>query len=423
MTGDQCTVRRVVWREVFPWLLLVRTFRLALRIPILSIVTVAIVVMPLGWRAAEFLFVGPDSQSDAAFTANVHQNSSWLVSPAKSLHPIASWPVRSDDLRASAFGFGNIFFNIAAPFIQLFRPEITAPKAAYFLMGGLWTLCLWSFVAAVVTRLAGVELATDRRLSLRSAVKHAARNIAAYLGAPLYPQAGVVIVALPLIVLGVLMRADVGVLLAGIIWPLALVAGFILSVLLLGLLFGWPLMWPVISLEEQGDAFEALSRSYSFALQKPLHYLFYVAVGSILGAFGVLFVFTFAEGVLALTSWGINWGSGNPRAIALFQPTPTALGSTARGGIWLINLWSGLIRTIALAFSFSFFWCAMSGIYLLLRRDVDQTEFDDVYIDEDETRVPKAVLDSMPSPSVSASQPVERADAEKSVGDLPSDNS
>ena len=37
-------------------------------------------------------------------------------------------------------------------------------------------------------------------------------------------------------------------------------------------------------------------------------------------------------------------------------------------------MWEGLLRTIAAAFSYSFFWCAAAAIYLLLRRDVDQPQ-------------------------------------------------
>jgi hypothetical protein len=177
----------------------------------------------------------------------------------------------------------------------------------------------------------------------------------------------------------------------------------ITAVLLLGLLFGWPLMWPVISLEEQGDAFEALSRSYSFALQRPLHYLFYLLIASLLGALGVLFVFTFAEAVLGLSMWGISWGTGTARLATLAStPVDTDGFSMREGGVWLIGMWSSCIRTVAVAFPFSFFWCSMTAIYLLLRRNVDHTEFDDVFISNEENRVPQPLLDSLQTPAAAA---------------------
>ena len=39
------------------------------------------------------------------------------------------------------------------------------------------------------------------------------------------------------------------------------------------------------------------------------------------------------------------------------------------------------------ALSHGYFWVAVAGIYLLLRRDADQTETDDVYL-EDESETP-----------------------------------
>jgi len=43
----------------------------------------------------------------------------------------------------------------------------------------------------------------------------------------------------------------------------------------------------------------------------------------------------------------------------------------------------GVVRACASAFSFAFFWCAAAAVYLLLRRDTDQTELDDVVVEDD----------------------------------------
>ena len=40
----------------------------------------------------------------------------------------------------------------------------------------------------------------------------------------------------------------------------------------------------------------------------------------------------------------------------------------------------GLVRLVTTGFIFSFFWCVAGAIYLLLRQDVDDKEFDDVYV-------------------------------------------
>ena len=51
-----------------------------------------------------------------------------------------------------------------------------------------------------------------------------------------------------------------------------------------------------------------------------------------------------------------------------------------------INFWNAVVKSLAAAFLHGLFWCLASAIYLLLRKDVDQTEMDEIYlIDEKRT--------------------------------------
>jgi hypothetical protein len=45
----------------------------------------------------------------------------------------------------------------------------------------------------------------------------------------------------------------------------------------------------------------------------------------------------------------------------------------ARGFLWLVPT----------AFGYSLFWCFATAVYLLLRRDVDLTEFDEVHAEDE----------------------------------------
>ena len=103
-----------------------------------------------------------------------------------------------------------------------------------------------------------------------------------------------------------------------------------MALLLLGLLFGWPLMWATISAEGT-DSFDALSRSYAYVFQRPLHYLFYALVAGVIGWLGWLLVQNFAAGVVWMGYWAAGWGSGgrcNPgvmngtAAAVLAMPAP-----------------------------------------------------------------------------------------------------
>ena len=64
------------------------------------------------------------------------------------------------------------------------------------------------------------------------------------------------------------------------------------------------------------------------------------------------------------------------------------MGAASQTGVFLIGLAIAFVRMLASAYAYSFFWCAVAGIYLLLRRDADNTEMDDVYLDDEgETEV------------------------------------
>ena len=55
-------------------------------------------------------------------------------------------------------------------------------------------------------------------------------------------------------------------------------------------------------------------------------------------------------------------------------------------GVLLMDFGTGLVRTIAAGFGYSLFWCLTAALYLLLRWDTDQTEFDEVFVDHQTRR-------------------------------------
>jgi hypothetical protein len=188
------------------------------------------------------------------------------------------------------------------------------------------------------------------------------------------------------------MRLDVGVLIAGLAWLFVLLGGLAMAILLLGALFGWPLMWGVISSEQHGDAFEAFSRSYSYTFGRPLHYLFYAVLAVVFGSLSWLVVYHISELVIVTGRLAAAWGAGPERwrevmlsMQASVADGPSTITSLAIGG-WLIGSFESVVRTIATAFGYSFFWCQAAAVYLLLRRDVDQTEFDEVFVEREDRR-------------------------------------
>ena len=51
----------------------------------------------------------------------------------------------------------------------------------------------------------------------------------------------------------------------------------------------------------------------------------------------------------------------------------------------MIHFWAGCVKLLAVGYLFSYFWTASTAVYFLLRRDVDHTEMDEVFLDADQS--------------------------------------
>ncbi len=380
MAEPSRTLHAVAWTDVFPWLAIFRVFGLATSMPILFLASLALLIAPLGWYGAELLL--PQDEQLTMLDDVLIANRTW---PGQEMAWRDVQPSTGDGSGVPAAltsPIQKVFEDSVMPLAQLFSRTITFTQFCYFLVGALWTLAIWSFFGGAIARIAVVRVGRNEREGMVDAMRFAGRRFMAFFASPLFPLAGVVVIVLLATPLGLLMRADIGVLLASLVWLVVLIGGVVMTVILLGLALGWPLMWGALASEEMGDVFEASQRCYSYTFGKPLHYLFYACVALLFGAAGWLLVYYFAEMVLSLSNWAVSWGAGNARLLEIAQ----AESGVAGVGNTIIQLFQGLVYTVAVAFRYAFFWCAAAVIYLLLRRNVDHTEMDDVYVEDEPQR-------------------------------------
>jgi hypothetical protein len=264
----------------------------------------------------------------------------------------------------------------------LASPTLTFAGLVCLVLCGLWGITIWAFFGAAITRIASVQLATGQRIGMAAAIRHAAGKWPSYFFAPLLPLFGVALAVLPVFCVGLFLRIGFTAFLAGlVVWPLVLLAGLVMAILLVGLLFGWPLMWGTISTEGT-DSFDALSRAYAYTFQRPLHYLFYAVVAAAIGGLGWILVRNFAAGIIWMGYWAAAWGCGNDLITSILG-RGEPLSGMSHGGAVMIHFWAGCVKLLAVGYLFSYFWTASSAIYFLLRRDVDSTAMDEVFLDAD----------------------------------------
>jgi hypothetical protein len=417
------TVRSVVWTELFPWLNIVRTFRMAISPRMLILGAIGALLTATGWFIIGGALSG-ESQS-TQWTKDYFSRCPWTAvtddivpnRPGEKLGCKYQTPQVAGDLQPIPADKQQPSNPMLAVWTMLTQPATAglSPKqpgwkhtpfksAVCVLLCGLWAVAVWALFGAAICRMAAVQLAADEHMGMFAALRFAWKKWPSYCAAPLLPVGGALGTAAVIAVLGWLMYAlsGVGMLLGAVLWPLVLIAAFVMALLLLGVLFGWPLMWGTIS-AEGSDSFDALSRSYAYTFQKPLHYLFYVIVASIIGWLGWLLVREFAAGVVWLGYWSAGWGCGASR-IAYFLDPNKYPGGASGFAVHLVHFWAGCVKLLAVGFLFSFFFSASAAIYFLLRRDVDAAELAEVFLDADQSEpapsLPEIVADSAGAPVV-----------------------
>jgi hypothetical protein len=362
------------------------------------------------------------------------------------------------------------------PIVYFLSPRNDFWSRFYFLCVTLWTLLTWSLFGGAITRIAAVEIARNDSVGLFEALRYTFKRFVYYITAPLFPLGVVFFVLVGLAIFGLLyMIPAVGdVLIAGLGWPLALIGGLIMAVALVGLI-SWPLMSATIS-AEGSDSWEAVSRAYSYLINRPWQCVWYSVVAIAYGGVIVFFIGFMSSLAVYLAKWGVSqtpfiqMAGRDPSFLFVYAPTSfgwrelllegtevngaeVVASRTSRvsetgivGGIsrsnrisaenyaayyntlkWynklgagLVAFWLGLVFLGVLGFGYAYFWVASTIIYMLLRRSMDAAEMDEVYFEEDEYegfRMPAPAPVPAPSAPVrpSSSLPVVEAPAPRPV--------
>lgn len=374
-------IRTVVWSEVFPCLNIVRAFRLAISLRSLVLGAIGILLTVFVWGVIGMVF-GDDTPATKWLEPLSSTPWSTLTSAVPDRPGVAPLPDAASSPVVRSWAF------LSSPAVNgLNETGCSVRSVACIVLCGLWAAAVWAFFGAAICRTAAVRLAADEQVGVGAAIRFASRKWPSYFFAPILPVIGVAGATFLIFLLGLFMRVNAGMVLAGFLWPLVLVAGFLMAVLLLGLLFGWPLMWAAISVEGT-DSFDALSRTYAYVFQRPLKYLFYVLVAGVVGWLGWILVREFAAGIVWLGYWGAGWGCGRETIAAILNPdlAPKAeLNGAGQFGAGMIRFWAGCVKMLAVGYTFSYLWTAAASVYLQLRRDVDAAETDEVFLDADAT--------------------------------------
>ena len=418
MINQHDKLREVAWNELFRWLVLLRAVRIALLARVLVLGAMGLIATTLGWWAIDYVFSA--STDPVVHECRMADDRERLALEHvarvfdRHLGPERRCVVPAGGQRAGRSAGEPVAVSHAAVHQHVSR----RPDA-----GRVSVLCAVRRLGAVgvgpVRRGDHADRGTEvhARRSARSARRAEACGRAncrrtAWRRCSRWP--GRPCLALQLVVLGWIMRLDLLALVAAFAWPFVLLLGLLMAILLIGALVGWPLMWATVSVEGT-DAFDALSRSYAYTYQRPLRLLWYVLLAAILAAVSMFIVKLFATSAISLGNWSVSWGLDEETYREIVAPLPAATrrrvataasstdASAARtmaplwprptsadeltGTRWLaakaIRFWKSLLGALAAGYQAGFLWVAAVGVYLLLRKDIDGAEMDEVYVEDE----------------------------------------
>ncbi len=257
----------------------------------------------------------------------------------------------------------------------------------------LGLLIIWSVVAGSITRMVAVEFAKGEKIGLKNSLTFAIGKFWSYFCSPLMPILGILFFVACNVIGGFLGQIEfAGEIAVAVGFPLAIISGFIILFLGIVGIIGFFLMYPTISVEGS-DAFDAISRSYSYVLSRPLHFLsLFVSIITC----GIIMTFMASYGaclVMKTTYFtvGIGMGgkldeirafiaglSGAKATLEILDPISMRIAAL------FFMLYIVAIKMVVGSIIITFAGSVSTIAYLIIRKDVDGTEMDDVYIEEDD---------------------------------------
>jgi hypothetical protein len=268
-----------------------------------------------------------------------------------------------------------------------------------------------------ICRIAALQFARGEKPGLTEALRFSIKKFTSFFATPLVPVGMVILIGVFIFLLGLIGNIPrAGELIMAVFIFLALIAGALIAIVLIGSVAGFNLMFPAVAYDGS-DCFDAISRSFSYVYARPWRMGFYTAIAAIYGAICYTFVRLFAFLLLWVTHrflqlgvWVDNSSKEVNKLMAIWQEPrfiKLADSSGLAAGNWSESLAAFLVQLLLLAvvglvvsFIISFYFSANTIIYSLMRNKVDSTALDDVYTHFDEAK-------TMSTPAESGSEEVQ----------------
>ena len=314
------------------------------------------------------------------------------------------------------------------------------------LVGGAWALGVWGFFGQAIHRITSLRIARDEGLSLKSGIAFSIKNFVTIALCPVIVAVAIGIFYGCNALAGALVSIPfAGGLLAIVLLPLAMISTLLILLIAIGGAIGLPLVGAAAAWERNGSL-DAISRAFSYVFARPLqffwnYFLIFLMTAVILIAGGHF------EKILTKSVDALMWsdqaslivdtpaviGNGNP-AYANLSSENKSLADTleektkGRGvrpfasdfqavvhapwkdkiTVFVFWLLLAIVHFGVAAVAIWWFFGATTSVYADLRADVDGTEEDEIYLeeeDEDFEKLASAPVPTTPAPGATPPAP------------------
>jgi hypothetical protein len=294
----------------------------------------------------------------------------------------------------------------------------SAAANARMLAGALWwaakyhtlyTIIYLTIVLAVmavaggaICRSTALQFAKDEKPGLVESLRFSTRKFADFFTAPIWAIGVIFLIGGVIFLMGLLGNIPFGIgpVALGILSPLAMLLGVVMTLFIIGLMAGGSLMLPAVAYEGS-DGMDAMGRAFGYVYMRPWRMGFYTLVAVLYGTVCYTFLKLFAcillmgtraflaAGVFCYSQHASTLDGRAARMIDIIWPAPTfgdllgfwslPLAPAERIAAILIRIPNLFVIGLIVAFIVSFFFSSSTVIYALLRKQIDGESFDKVF--------------------------------------------
>ena len=257
-------------------------------------------------------------------------------------------------------------------------------------------LFIVSFAGGLICRMTALQFASGEKPGIAEAFKFSIAKLGSLFMAPVIGVGIILICGLLIFAPALLTNIPwLGEFIMAISMGWSLFWGAIISVLLIGVLAGFNLMYPAIAYDGS-DCFDSLSRGISYVYSRPWRMGFYTTVAAVYGAISYTFVRFFIFLLFFVTRFSMElavWAkdsTGKVNKLQAIWPQVSFTNLLDTSGLksgsgtenlaaLIVHIFLIAVLGLVISFVISFYFSANTIIYACLRKKIDDTAITEIY--------------------------------------------